>query len=80
MAALWLNFLCDFLILTLTQWLKNNPDKIRLDRVSETAYVRRERVVDRITRPQVDVNSFDGSQHRGSQPSDSASHVYVLKR
>lgn len=53
--------------------VENNPERIRLGRVSQTAFVRHERAATRITRPQIDDNSFDGSQCRGLQPSDSTS-------
>lgn len=52
---------------------ENNPKRIRLDRVSQIASVRRERVAARTMRPRVNDKSFDGSQHRSSQLSGSAS-------
>lgn len=55
----------------------NNLSRIRLDRVSQSATVRCERVSMRTTRPQVNDNLFDGSQRRVSQPSGSASRSHL---
>lgn len=43
-------------------YTENNSDRVRLGRVSQTALVQRERVAVRTTRPQVNDNSFNGSQ------------------
>lgn len=52
---------------------ENNPDRVRLENVSQTAPVRRERVAPRTIRSQVNDNSFDGSQSSSSQRLGSSS-------
>lgn len=54
-----------------------NPSRIRLDRVSQTTLVRRERAAVRTTRSQVDDNPFDGLQRQGFQPSGSHSRSHL---
>lgn len=73
-AKIWLTFFDMFfsvLVCNACVMAENNIGRVRLRRASQTASVRRERDEAKTTRPQVDDNSFDGSQpstsqHRGS--------------
>lgn len=53
---------------------ENNPERIRLNCVSQTVYIRRERALAKTTGSRFDDNLFDVSQCRGSQPPGSTSH------